>query len=130
MVKVPRESIPPTVPALRAYIDDVVDRGELLVTDSAKRVAGLFRDPPLEAEWRPVLKLVSPLAFSTLPPPLREMYGVHAGPARRAVTRATFAAARAIRPLLPARYRFISPYQEWRARGRATPPPRMADSPS
>jgi uncharacterized protein (DUF2236 family) len=132
LVKVPRDMIPPTVPALRAYIDDVVDRGDLLVTESARMVAGLFRDPPPEAEWRPVLKVVSSLAFETLPPRLREMYDVNTGPVRRLATRATFAAARAFRPLLPPRYRFISPYQEWRSRGgrAAHVPPYMADSPS
>jgi uncharacterized protein (DUF2236 family) len=130
LVKVPREMIPPTVAALRAYIDDVVGR-ELLVTDSARMVADLFRDPPPEAEWRPVLKVVSHLAFDTLPPPLREMYEVHSGPARRTINRTTFAAARALHPLLPSRYRFISPYQEWRTRNghRAHVPPHMADSP-
>jgi uncharacterized protein (DUF2236 family) len=130
LVRVPREMIPPTVPALRAYIDDVVARGELVVTDSARMVAALFRDPPPEAEWRPVLKVVSSLAFQTLPPPLREMYGVQSGSARRLVTRATFAAARALRPMLPPRYRFISPYQEWKSEGRAHVPPHMAGSPS
>ena len=53
MVKIPREIIPPTVPALRAYMDDVIARGDLLVTDSARKVADLFHHPPAEAEWRP-----------------------------------------------------------------------------
>jgi uncharacterized protein (DUF2236 family) len=132
LVKVPREIVPPTVTALQAYIDDVVDRGDLLVTDSARMVAGLFRDPPPEAEWRPVLRVVSRLAFDTLPAPLRAMYGVPTGAVREAGTRASFAAARVLRPLLPPRFRFISPYQEWRAGAcrKATFPPHMADSAS
>ena len=55
MMRVPREMIPPTVPALRAWLADVEDRGEILVTEGARRVYELFRDPPAEAEWRPVL---------------------------------------------------------------------------
>ena len=78
LVKIPREIIPPTVPALRAYMADVIDRGELLVTDSARKVAELFYHPPAEAEWRPVLKGVSRLAFATLPAPLREEFGITA----------------------------------------------------
>ncbi len=56
---VPRELIPPTVPALRAWLADFEDRGELLVTDNARKVAELFLHPPAEAEWRPVLRGVS-----------------------------------------------------------------------
>ena len=123
MVKVPREIIPPTVPALREYMTRVVDGGLLRVTDSARRVADLFRDPPPEAEWRRVLKGVSRLSFATLPPGLQEMYGVRMSPRRRAATRATFATMRALRPLLPPRYRYIAPYQEWRLRRRGREAP-------
>jgi uncharacterized protein (DUF2236 family) len=121
MVLVPREAIPPTVKELRAYLRDVEGSGILRVTDAARRVAGLFDDPPREAEWRPVLRGVSKLAFGTLPPVLREAYGVELGPGSRAAMRAAFAAIRTIRPVLPARYRFIAPYQDWlrRREGRA-----------
>jgi uncharacterized protein (DUF2236 family) len=81
-------------------------------------VGQLFLDPPKEAEWRPVLLGVSRLAFGTLPPVLREAYGIRVGAGRRAAMRSTFAAVRALRPLLPARYRFIAPYQEWLQRRR------------
>jgi hypothetical protein len=40
------------------------------------------------------------------------VYGVEDGPARRQAMRATFAATRLLRPLLPPRYRFIAPYQD------------------
>jgi uncharacterized protein (DUF2236 family) len=118
LLLVPRGSIPPTVDDLRAYLRDVVDRNELLVTDSARRVARLFEDPPPEAEWRPVLGVVARLAFATLPPTVREQYGLRFSPARRAAMRSTFAALRALRPALPARYRYIAPYQDWLARRR------------
>jgi hypothetical protein len=61
-----------------------------------------------------VLRGVSRLAFGTLPPGLREQYGVRLGPAKHAAMRATFAATRMIRPMLPPRVRFIAPYQAWR----------------
>jgi uncharacterized protein (DUF2236 family) len=123
LLLVPRDLIPPTVEDLRAYLRDVVGRGDLLVTDAARRVASLFADPPPQAEWRPVLGLVSRLAFATLPATIRAQYGVELTPARRIETRAAFATLRTIRPLLPSRYRFIAPYQEWLARrhGRDAP---------
>ncbi len=123
LVKVPRDMIPSTVPSLRAYITDVVSSGILQVTDAARRVADLFQDPPREAEWRPVLKGVSRLAFGMLPPQVREMYGIDLGHGREAAMRAAFVLARLLRPLLPARYRYIAPYQEWllRQRGKEVP---------
>jgi uncharacterized protein (DUF2236 family) len=117
MVRIPRERIPPTVAELRAYLRCVYRSGIPRSTDAALRVAALFRDPPPKAEWRPILKGVSRLAFATLPPELRRVYRVEVGPARRQAMRATFAATRLLRPLLPPRYRFIAPYRE-RLRGR------------
>jgi uncharacterized protein (DUF2236 family) len=122
LVRIPRELIPPTVPELRRYIDDVVASGELVVTDAARRVAALFRSPPAEAEWRPILWGVSRLAFATLPEPLLAPFGISVGPAERAAMATTFAATRAVRPLLPARYRFIAPYHEWLLRRRGLGP--------
>lgn len=116
MVLVPRDLIPPTVRELRTYLQGEYDGGLLRVTDSARTVADLFRDPPDEAEWRPVLKGVSRLAFATLPPELRAMYGIEVGAGKRAAMGATFGAMRALRPLLPPKYRYIAPYEEWRLR--------------
>ncbi len=128
MVKVPREIIPPTVSALRAYIDDVVGSGILRVTASARTVADLFEEPPADAEWRPILKGVSRLAFGTLPSRLRGMYGVELTPTRERAMRATFAALRTLRPLLPPRYRYIAPYQDWRLAQRGKAPSAVAEA--
>jgi uncharacterized protein (DUF2236 family) len=112
MVLIPRAIIPPSVRELRGYLRGVEASGILRATHSAHTVAELFHNPPREAEWRPVLKGVSRLAFGTLPRTFRELYGVDLTPRRRAAMRATFAGIRAFRPLLPPRYRFIEPYQE------------------
>jgi len=121
LLLVPRASIPPTVAELRAHLQRVFDSGITHVGDAARKVAALFHDPPREAEWRPVLKGVSRLAFGTLPPELRTLYGVQVGGAHGIAMDATFAAIRALRPLLPARYRFIAPYQEWLLRRQGKP---------
>jgi len=106
------------VPALEAYVADTARSCQLLVTDAARSVAGLFFEPPPDAQWRPVLKAVARLAFGTLPPDVREGYGFPFRWGRRAQMRGTFAALRAARPLLPAKFRFIAPYQGWRSRQR------------
>jgi uncharacterized protein (DUF2236 family) len=121
LVGIPRETIPPTVPALRAWLADVIDQGELQVTYGARRVAGLFLDPPADAEWRPILPQVARLAFGTLPPVVREMYGVRWNAAKEAALRATFGAMRLGHGLIPGKYRFIEPYTAWVRGGRMTP---------
>jgi uncharacterized protein (DUF2236 family) len=123
MVEVPRSLIPPTVQELRSYLFEVEARGEMRVTDAARKVADLFFDPPADAEWRPVLRGVARLAFGTLSPGLRQQYGVSMGPAKRAAMRATFGLIRAARPMLPGRFRFIAPYQEWLATQKGNGPP-------
>jgi uncharacterized protein (DUF2236 family) len=120
---VPREMIPPTVPGLRAWMSDVEDSGILQVTEGARRVLDLFFDPPAEAEWRPALRGVSRLAYGTLPPRLREMYGLPFGPVKRTAMRATLPVIKAARPLLPPKFRYLAPYNEWRMRRRGIEPP-------
>jgi uncharacterized protein (DUF2236 family) len=115
---VPRDLIPPTVPALRAWLADIEDRGELQVTEGARRVLSLFFEPPPEAEWRPVLRGVSRLAYGTLPPRVREMYGMPFGVGRRAAMKASFPLIRVARPLLPAKVRYIGPYMNFLLRQR------------
>src|SRR6266513_5636011 len=126
LVRIPKESIPPTVPALRAWLADVEDRGELAVTEGALRVAGLFMDPPHDAEWRPILPQVARLAFGTLSPLVREMYGIRWNATKEAALRSTFALMRTARPLLPAKYRYVEPYSDWVREGRRTPTLRSA----
>jgi uncharacterized protein (DUF2236 family) len=123
MVMIPRDRIPPTIEGLRAWMRDVEDSGILQVNDAARAVADLFVHPPADAQWRPILKAVSRLAFATLPPVLRREYGIDLGIGRRAGMRATFAATKALRPLLPPKLRYIAPYQEWRLRERGIEPP-------
>jgi uncharacterized protein (DUF2236 family) len=119
---VPREMIPPTWQGLNAWLADFEDRGELRVTDGARRVLDLFFDPPQEAEWRPVLRGVSRLAYGTLPGGIREMYGMPFGASKRAAMRASFPLIRATRPLLPPKYRFIAPYTEFLMRQQGIDP--------
>ncbi len=127
LLLVPREQIPPTVSELRRWLAGVEASGILRATDGARKVAELFLDPPEEAEWRPVLRGVSRLAFATLPPSIRDMYGFEVGHVKRTAVRGTLAVTKALRPLLPPRYRYIAPYAEWRLRKRGKEPPSQVD---
>ncbi|TML79868.1 MAG: DUF2236 domain-containing protein [Actinobacteria bacterium] len=119
MLLLPRERIPPTVGALREYIAGVVASGDLVVTDAARAVAGLFKNPPRDAEWRPVLRAVSRWAFGTLPPSVRAQYGERWSRAHDAMKVVTLASLRLVRPVLPRRVRYIQPAEIALARTRA-----------
>lgn len=116
LLLLPAERVPPTVPELGAYIDEVVESGALKVTDAARRVASLFRNVPKGATWRPVLKVVSRWAFGTLPPRLRDEYGVRWSPAKEAALGASLRALRVVRPAIPRRFRRILPAEQARRR--------------
>jgi len=118
MLLLPRERIPPTVAGLRAYIDSVVSSGDLIVTDAALAVASLFKNPPQEAEWRPVLRAVSRWAFGTLPPVLRAQYGVRWTRAHDVMREVSLGSVRLLRPALPRRVRYIQPAEAALARTR------------
>jgi uncharacterized protein (DUF2236 family) len=119
LLLLPRHRIPSTVGDLRRYIDGVVAGGDLVVGPPARRVAELFRQPPPEAEWRPVLRAVAWWAFGSLPPPLRDAYGVPWSPGAERRLRASLAALRLVRPAIPRRFRWIVPAQRAAARARA-----------
>jgi uncharacterized protein (DUF2236 family) len=111
LLRLPRERIPPTVPALRAYIDEVAASGILRMTDGAGTVAELIRNPPANVPQRRLWGLIGYLGFGTLPAPVRALYGVRGGPLRAAGVRATLLAVRAARPLAPRHLRVIMPAQ-------------------
>jgi uncharacterized protein (DUF2236 family) len=104
--------IPPTVPELRAYIEGMVAGGGLQVTDAARDFVTLFRNPPREATWRPVLRLVAWWAFATLPEPLREQYNFRFSLTRSMGAGASLGALKLLRPVLPLRFRRILPALE------------------
>jgi uncharacterized protein (DUF2236 family) len=119
LLELPRTNIPSTVDGLRAYIEQVVAGDDLRVTDASFRVADLFHRPPPDAEWRPVLRAVAWWAFGTLPARLRSMYGVRWGPLSEARLRASLAALKVARPVIPRRFRWILPAQQAAARANA-----------
>ena len=108
-LRLPRERVPPTIQALEAYVDEVIGSGVLRRTDGADSVAALIRDPPAQVPQRRLWRIVSFLAFATLPAPLRELYGVDHGPLDELRKRVLCGGLRLDRPITPPRMRFIAP---------------------
>jgi uncharacterized protein (DUF2236 family) len=69
LLRLPKERIPPTVPALRAYLDEVMASGILRMTDGARRVADLFGDHPGTCPAAPVAAAGQPARPPPRPPP-------------------------------------------------------------
>jgi uncharacterized protein (DUF2236 family) len=109
LLRLPRERIPPTVQGLEAYLAQVVASGVLRRTDAASSVAALIRRPPPQVPRRRLWRIVSFLAFASLPPVLRELYEVRHGAVDELRMRALCAGMRLDRPLMPPRLRFIAP---------------------
>jgi uncharacterized protein (DUF2236 family) len=108
-LRLPRERIPPTVEELEAYVDGVIASGILRRTDDAMVVATLVRDPPDGVPRHWLWKLISFLSLHTLPPALRELYGVRHTPLHELGLRTVCWVMRHDRPLMPPRWRFIAP---------------------
>jgi len=125
-LRLPRERIPATVQALDAYLDEVIAGGILRRTEAAASVADLVRLPPAQVPRRWLWRLVSFLAFHSLPPDLRRFYGVRHGARHELATRAIGWTMRHDRPLMPPRWRFIAPALVAGARLRGEPA-RVAD---
>src|SRR6266516_4452646 len=98
LLGLPRDRIPPTVPELRRYIESVVQSGILRVGSEAHIVADLIRRPPKEVPWRPVLWQVAWWAFATLPPPMRDLYGIRWSPLKQFRLRGSIGTMKTIRP--------------------------------
>lgn len=113
MLRLPREMIPARWQELGELIEGAATSGRLVVSESALRLAGIFRDPPPEAEWRPVLRAVAWWAFATLPAPTRAAFGVRWNAGKQAALRANLGLVKFTRPLLPRRFRYIEPYTAW-----------------
>jgi uncharacterized protein (DUF2236 family) len=127
LLRLPRERIPPTATGLRAYIDEVVASGTLRLTADAAKVAAVIREPPDGVPRRRLWRLVSFLAFHTLPPAVRDLYGVRHGPVHEAMLRALTWTQRHDRPLMPPRWRFIAPAIVAGRRHRRLPAPSVTE---
>lgn len=103
LFRAPRESLPPTYPEFRAWYERQLAGPDLFLTEEARYMghASAFQipmSPPRAlAKWAHDLVMLG-----SLPPRVRELYGLRYTAAHAAACRVVLAAARHARPLVPA----------------------------
>jgi uncharacterized protein (DUF2236 family) len=106
----PLEAQPATWAEFDRYWDDTVT--SLTVGDTARRVSGSLlsgRGLPLRPMWVPSLSVARALTAATLPPRLRDEYGLPWCRFDRALAGFALGAAGAVMPRLPDRWRQLGP---------------------
>lgn len=127
LVGLPSSHIPAEVTELEAYIEQTAGSGLLRRTDSSRLLVAFFRRRvPGIAGVK--LRAAAFLAFHTLPPPLRELYGVDHRPIAQRQLEVLCGAIRLGRRAMPRRVRLIGPAIAADARMRGEPA-RMSDTP-
>ena len=105
-----RDDVPPDRAAFAAYMAGMVAGDVLAVGPDARRIGlGLLTRPK---PWLPLPRWFRDLTAHTLPPRLREAYGLPHGPAQRRRAERAIRLIRRAYPLLPRRLRHVGPYQE------------------
>jgi uncharacterized protein (DUF2236 family) len=98
---VPEDVHPATLAAFRAYQRELLG-GELRVGADARAVADSVLRPPVPLPLRPALRALALQSAGTLPPELREQYGLRWSVADRAALFASSRSSRRLVPFLPA----------------------------
>jgi uncharacterized protein (DUF2236 family) len=101
LLGVERSLAPADLAAFRGYMEEMV--GKLEVSPVAKEIARDLFDVPLYL--KPAWYLLRQFTGGTLPPRLREQYGLSWGPGREAALSAAFGLSRRVTPRLPLRLR-------------------------
>jgi uncharacterized protein (DUF2236 family) len=101
LLQVPEEHLPANLTAFRAYFEATV--AGLRVSDDARGIADeLLQRTPLNAAFMTPLRLIT---AGTLPPTLRQQYGLDWGNKREKALQTLESVSRAVVPHLPARLR-------------------------
>jgi uncharacterized protein (DUF2236 family) len=109
LLGIPSEMIPRDPEEVHAYVQDRIGKGEIVVTDLARRLAQDILHPPFDAAYWPVARLLRLATAGTLDPRLRAGYGLIWTPREaRALARWT-RVTRGLRTMTPA------PIARWRA---------------
>jgi uncharacterized protein (DUF2236 family) len=128
----PRDVAPPTYPDFRRYWDERLRSDDSHLTEKARYLgSAIMFEIPVPATRLPAMKVHNLIMLGSLPPRVREMYGLPWSGAHAGAFRATVAAVRAPRPITPRRLRVGSNTTQFErvartesnrlARGRPTP---------
>jgi uncharacterized protein (DUF2236 family) len=114
---IPREVIPPDLPAFRTYLRGVLGGPELRATDAGWRLVRDVLHPPLPLPLRIPTAAIRRLTVALLPEPIGAMFDLRATAADRVALRAAAAFSRTLLPVVPSMLRDFS-----RARAAAARP--------
>ena len=112
---IPQRALPQSWDDFARYVENILGSDTLAVAGPARRLADwLFSGAPC---W------YRALTSRLLPPRLRDQFGLRFGPAEQRSAERALVAIRRIYPWIPARLRYVAPYQEALARldGRTRP---------
>jgi uncharacterized protein (DUF2236 family) len=118
---IPKECLPQGWTAFSAYVSAMVQSNDLSVSSQTRSIARrLITGADL---WLPVPGSYQDLTVALLPVPIREELGFSLDTAKQVQINRTIALVRRLHPFLPARLRYVGPYQEAKQRlaGRCTP---------
>jgi uncharacterized protein (DUF2236 family) len=112
---IPESLLPRTFEDLRAWMDQLLETGDVAVGPQARRIACHLLKPPLPWLPGPAMWPVNHLAIWMLPSMLRIQFGFTWGPRRERLMRMSAAVSRRCVPRLPGTVRFL-PYARAAAR--------------
>jgi uncharacterized protein (DUF2236 family) len=101
MFGIPDEVVPPDLDAFRGYVRGMLEGPELRATADGRRLVRDVLRPPLPLRWRIPTEGVRLLTLALLPPPVREIFDLHAGPLAHLALAGSGAASRLALPFLP-----------------------------
>jgi uncharacterized protein (DUF2236 family) len=118
---IPRECLPPDWTTFSAYFSDMAESEILSISDRTRKTAQrLIAGTDL---WLPVPVSYQDLTAWLLPLPIRERFGFSVAHGQDRDLRRILALSRRLYPLLPARLRYVGPYQEAEQRLAGQSPP-------
>jgi uncharacterized protein (DUF2236 family) len=107
---IPKERLPQTWTAFSAYVSAMVQSDELSVSNQTRSIA---RRLITGADfWLPIPVSYQDLTLALLPQPICKEFGFSLDTAKQVHINRTIALVRGLHPFLPARLRYVGPYQE------------------
>jgi len=116
LMLLPRQKVPAKFVDLENYVAGVVASDRLVMTDVAANVAEIIRQGPVPSIIKPLWGFIRFAAFGTLPPRLRDLYGVTWTSGRQRWLDLNLRMLGGVRPFLPERFRLIFPARQAKAR--------------
>jgi uncharacterized protein (DUF2236 family) len=136
LLGLPSGSLPRDTAALRRYMDGMYAGGEIVVGETARRLARELLAPPLAPGLPGLGRLGAALGavlhlptVGLLPPRVREAYGLTWGPRREALLRASAAGLRGLLRVSPPALRHWAPARRAQASDRGAPAPAGVPAP-